>query len=442
MRSRLAAVAVLLGLSLATVPVVGQQAKTAAQKLPPLSYVCTMPGDEGVLEDKPGICPNPKCKMPLVPIRLDAKYWCPTHQTLVVRDGPGTCPLDKKTLVPVTLSEFWTCADKPDDKLIDPGNCANGQPRKIGYELRAHGDHNPRHGGQFFMAEDAWHHMEGTYPTAALFRAFFYDNYTKPMNPKAFSGSVIVLDKADKELGTFPLTVARDGATLEAKIPPALGALPFKAAAKVKFAPELREQRFDFNFAEFSKDTAAPATPPATPAPKPATTTANPPAPARPAAAKPVPPTAAAKPAPAPAAPTPAPAPASQEPLILDSPTQIPPALAEALDESKLPTNTQGLLAELTSRAKDVQTLVNEGNLAQVWLPATATKTVALVLDANARSLPERQRVLISSAVKRVVTSAWELDAYGDLGNKEKITEAYQRLESAVTDLKAAYETR
>ena len=89
MRSRLAAVAVLLGLSLATVPVVGQQAKTAAQKLPPLSYICTMPGDEGVLEDKPGICPNPKCKMPLVPIRLDAKYWCPTHQTLVVRDGPG-----------------------------------------------------------------------------------------------------------------------------------------------------------------------------------------------------------------------------------------------------------------------------------------------------------------------------------------------------------------
>ncbi len=166
-----------------------------------------MPGDEGVLEDKPGICPNPKCKMPLVPIRLDAKYWCPTHQTLVVRDGPGTCPLDKKTLVPVTLSEFWTCADKPDEKVLEPGNCANGQPRKIAYELRAHGDHNPRHGGQFFMAEDAWHHMEGTYPSAALFRAFFYDNYTKPMNPKAFSGSVIVLDKADKELGTFPLTV-------------------------------------------------------------------------------------------------------------------------------------------------------------------------------------------------------------------------------------------
>ena len=59
-----------------------------------------------------------------------------------------------------------------------------------------------------------------------------------------------------------------------------------------------------------------------------------------------------------------------------------------------------------------MQTLVNEGNLAQVWLPATGTKTVALVLDANARSLPERQRVLISSAVKRVVTAAWELDAH------------------------------
>ena len=105
MRSRLAAVAVLLGLSLATVPVVGQQAKTAAQKLPPLSYVCTMPGDEGVLRTSPASAPTPSAEC-VVPIRLDAKYWCPTHQTLRRQDGPGTCPLDKKTLVPVTLFEF------------------------------------------------------------------------------------------------------------------------------------------------------------------------------------------------------------------------------------------------------------------------------------------------------------------------------------------------
>jgi hypothetical protein len=82
---------------------------------------------------------------------------------------------------------------------------------------------------------------------------------------------------------------------------------------------------------------------------------------------------------------------------------------------------------------------VNEGNLSQVWLPATGTKTVALVLESRSSSLPERQRVPISAAVKRIVTSAWELDAYGDLGNRQKITDAYQRLAAAIGDLKAAY---
>jgi hypothetical protein len=129
----------------------------------------------------------------------------------------------------------------------------------------------------------------------------------------------------------------------------------------------------------------------------------------------------------------------SQEPLILDSPTNIPPALADALDESKLPNGTPELLAELAKRASDVEALVNEGNLSQVWLPATATKTVALVLEGHANSLPERQRIAVSDSVKRVVTSAWELDAFGDLGDRKKITEAYQRLATAVGDLKAAY---
>jgi len=68
-----------------------------------------------------------------------------------------------------------------------------------------------------------------------------------------------------------------------------------------------------------------------------------------------------------------------------------------------------------------------------------ATKTVALALDAHTNELPERQRALATAAVKRAVTAAWELDAYGDLGNKQKIADAFGRLAAAITALKAAY---
>ncbi len=118
----------------------------------------------------------------------------------------------------------------------------------------------------------------------------------------------------------------------------------------------------------------------------------------------------------------------------------MPPALAAVLNEDTLPKNVPGLIAELDARAGQIDALMKEGNLAEVWLPAMGTKTVALVLESHAGSLSPAKRVLVDSAVKRVVTSAWEIDGYGDLGNRTKIVEAYARLASAVADLKAAYE--
>jgi hypothetical protein len=387
--------------------------------------------------------------MLLQPVRIESAWSC-ANNTSVIRTNPGKCPVDGRDLVPITVAHFFVCSDAPKQFLPDGGKCADGSARIERREIRAHGDHNPVHGGHFYMAEDAWHHVEGTYPSAGLFRMYFYDNFKKPLAGKDFTGTLVVLDKTNREVASLPLAPSRDGKTLEARVAPALEALPLNAAAKIKFDRTAPEQRFDFPFAAYSVDAPAPASAPSVtttgaaggsrPTPPPAqpgapATTAT--APARPAE-----PRAAARPAASPKAP-PAPAaaqaPAAQAPLILDSPLQVPPALADALDESKLPNGTPDLLAELTRRAGEIETLVNEGNLSQVWLPATGTKTVALVLESRSSSLPERQRVPISAAVKRIVTSAWELDAYGDLGNRQKITDAYQRLAAAIGDLKAAY---
>ena len=142
---------------------------------------------------------------------------------------------------------------------------------------------------------------------------------------------------------------------------------------------------------------------------------------------------------PAPGAPPAGQASADQMPLILDSPLNMPPGLAEATDEARLPKDLKGLVAELETRAGEVGKLVSEGELAQVWLPAMGTKTVALALDGHVTALPERQRAAATAAVKQIVMASWDIDNYGDLGNGLKITEAYKRLAAAVQNLKAAY---
>ena len=411
-----------------------------------------MPGDEDVLEEKPGNCP--KCKMTLQPIRLDAKWWCPVHQALEVHDEAGKCRRDGRDLVQVTVSVSWTCADAPDKKLLEPGKCADGSARQVGYELRAHGDHNPRHGGQFFMATDAWHHIEGTYPQSGLMRMFFYDNFTKPLALKGLgmSGSVVIRDKADKEIATLPLAIGRNGSTMEATVPPVNAALPLRATVKMKFSATMAEQPFDFTFSEFSKDVAPTGTPSGpTSTQRPTTTgTANA-ASKPPVAASAAPSTAAAKPRVATPAPTPTVAPtaaaATQQEASAGPPdlfageiAPMPPALAAALNEEVLPKSVPELVAELANRTGQIDSLVRDGNLAEVWLPAMGTKTVALVLEQHVSVLPAQKRAIVTSAVKRVVSSAWEIDGYGDLGNRAKIVEAYERLSAAVADLKAAYE--
>ena len=85
--------------------------------LAPLSCVCLTPGEETVLEEKPGKCP-----------------------------GSGT------SLVPITAALHSDCNNDPRVHELTPGTCADGSPRVKAADRRPHGDHNPRHGGSLFMS--------------------------------------------------------------------------------------------------------------------------------------------------------------------------------------------------------------------------------------------------------------------------------------------------
>jgi hypothetical protein len=75
-----------------------------------------------------------------------------------------------------------------------------------------------------------------------------------------------------------------------------------------------------------------------------------------------------------------------------------------------------------------------------VWFPATTAKDVALaLLENHAADLSDQQRTTLSGATKRIVLAAWDIDAFGDLGDKQKLNEAYKVFAAAVADIKSVY---
>jgi hypothetical protein len=90
------------------------------------------------------------------------------------------------------------------------------QPR---IQEKPHSNHNPQHGGVFFMALDNQHHLEGVLLEPGIFKVYLYDAFTKPLSAadvQQASGSVQVGDSENAP--RIPLAMGKDGRTLEAAI--------------------------------------------------------------------------------------------------------------------------------------------------------------------------------------------------------------------------------
>ena len=414
-----AAVVVMLGSMPASMTARQNPRPAADIELPPISWACPMNGvvmpdgtrHTDVFESEKGNCPV--CKMALVAVRLDSIWTCPVHSVIAEKHG-GKCPIDHRDLVQVTVGVSWTCAGHPEIDQLSPGTCPDGSATVVKYTPRPHGNHNPQHGGLFFMAPDNWHHLEGTFPRARLVRIYLYDDYTKPLprdQVKLVQGRIITTSSvggAAREV-SFPLARSRDGRYLEATVDSR--ALPASIVAKIKLKADAPEYHFDFTFTEFSKQPSAIAAPAAV---------KNAPAPSPRAAAGP-----AAGPA-QPAAPAAAPAVATPSSAPIVNP---------GLPQVSIPETVGEIVAQIGTRNRQIGELIELGRFSDVWFPAFEAKDLALAMTAHAAQIPTDRRALLEPTINRLLRAAWLLDAFGDLGNREQITAAYADFTSAVAGI-------
>ncbi len=260
----------------------------------------------------------------------------------------------------------------------------------------AHMDHSPQHGGIVFMAPDSFHHIEGTYPEDGVFRLYATDNYREAVDVSTWAGRAVLEEDYDEatdefiEVTAVDLIPSPDGTYLEALVGDL--AIPTEVTAKVVFVEDFPEERFDFIFAEYSS--AAPAAAVDADVVRPST-------------------------------------------VMTGAPASVPLA---ARIRPPIPELTADIVTAIAERDQELQALIERGAFAELFIPALQAKELALALGDRADALSDRARDDVRIAVRHLVRSAWLLDWYGDLGNRQQVSGAYDVFGAAASEIARVYE--
>jgi hypothetical protein len=116
-----------------------------------------------------------------------------------------------------------------------------------------HMDHEPKHGGVFFMAPDMTHHLEGVLLPDGTFKVYLFDEYTRPIPGTPFAGWMQV-DAPGEERKVELVHDARDGTLSAGKLP--VSRFPVDLTVWITFpgrpGQPSRTDLFSFSFERFS----------------------------------------------------------------------------------------------------------------------------------------------------------------------------------------------
>ena len=253
----------------------------------------------------------------------------------------------------------------------------------------AHMDHSSHHGGIVFMAPDGFHHIEGVYPAKGIFRLYATNNYREPVDVRMWAGRIVLEESYDEITDEFldvrfvDLLPSPDGAFLEASVDDL--PMPAELIAKVAFASDIPEERFDFIFADYSVDLTS-----------------------------------------------------NNDDLASGATVLSFVPLAERIRPT-IPELTTEIISSIKMRNLELQELIKKGAFSDIFIPALQAKELGLSLTERANSLSESSRGNVQIAIRHLVRSAWLLDWYGDLGNKQKVTDAYRIFSSAVNEISKSF---
>ena len=257
----------------------------------------------------------------------------------------------------------------------------SSRPPPIDPRAASHMDHSPLHGGQFFMAANSYHHLEGALPRPGEFQLYVYDDYKRPLDPRNFAGDVVfeTFDQAKNEWNetSYPLEPAEPGTQfLRARIPETM---PAEFFASVWLAGE--RSRFDFYFEEPSRELTSVEL-------------------ARYAALGPH---------------------SHQRPPLV------------------VPEAAGAVVAELERRTQLLRELIERGDWLALHVPAFDAIDLAEALLDKLGGLPARDQGVVRQAVARTLQSAAEIDRAGDLADPGRVQRAFARYEEAVRTVVAAF---